>query len=60
MRFIFYLRSIEKMSYLVRMLVEVILDMRMRAFLIVLAIAVIGFADAFLSIKEATVLYAKS
>ena len=49
-RFIFYLRSIEAMSYITRMLVEVIKDML--AFGVVLSIVVIAMADAFLSIKE--------
>ena len=49
-RFIFYLRSIEAMSYITRMIVEVIKDML--AFGVVLTIVVIAMADSFLSIKE--------
>ena len=49
-RFIFYLRSIASMSYLVRMLVEVIRDML--AFAVVLIVSIVGMAEAFLSIKE--------
>ena len=40
------------MSYLVRMLVEVVYDML--AFAVVLTVAIVGMADAFLSIKEIT------
>ena len=49
-RFIFYLRSNEDMSYITRMLVEVIKDML--AFGVVLTIVIIAMADAFLSIQN--------
>ena len=49
----FYLRSIEKMSYLVRLIVEIVKDKTFVSFAIVLAVCVFGFADAFLSVREA-------
>jgi len=52
-RFLFYLRSIERMSYLVRLIAETVVDKTFLSFAIVLAVCVFGFADAFLSVREA-------
>ena len=49
-----YLRTIEMFSWLIRMITECIVDMK--AFLLVLFIGVIAFADAFKSIEKALVL----
>ena len=49
-KFLYFLRSFEQTGYLIRSLIEVTKDMWV--FLIVLAVAIIGYADAFSSISN--------
>ena len=56
-RFLLYLRTISKFSWLIRMIVYCVLDML--TFLVVFTIGVIAFADAFLSIEQIMVLEGK-
>ena len=49
-RFLLYLRTVSLFRWLIRMIVECIIDMG--AFMIVYIIGVIAFADAFLSIEH--------
>lgn len=47
------MRSIERFSYFIRMLMQVV--WKIRIFLIILSIAVFGFADTFYSLSTSTI-----
>jgi hypothetical protein len=49
MKFLYFLRSFMETAYLIRMITSVFADMTQ--FMIVLAITIIGFADAFSSLS---------
>jgi len=48
-RMLYYMRSFEHFSYFIRMLIAVLL--KIRIFIIILAIVVLGFADTFYSLS---------
>jgi len=52
-KFLYFLRIFKKTGYLIRMIIEVIIDMKV--FFIVLMIVLCAFADAFLSLSTANV-----
>lgn len=51
-RLLYFMRSIEQFSYFIRMLINVI--GKIKIFLIILSIAVFGFADTFYSLSTST------
>jgi hypothetical protein len=48
-KFLYFLRIFMSTGYLIRMILTVVYDMRI--FLLVLAIAILGFSDAFISLS---------
>jgi membrane protein required for beta-lactamase induction len=52
MRLLYFMRSIEQFSYFIRMLMQVV--WKIKVFLIILIIAVFGFADTFYSLSTST------